>query len=41
MLASTFDETAVVGIALLPLSSDLSPPGSLHPTYLVLSVFRI
>jgi hypothetical protein len=41
MLASTFDETRVGGIALLPLSSDSSPPGSLHPTYLVLSVFRI
>jgi len=25
----------------LPRSSDSSPPGSDHPTYLVLSVFRI
>ena len=41
ILAPTFDETGVAGIALMPLSSDSSPPGSLHPTYLVLSVFRI
>jgi len=41
ILASTFHETGVTSITLLPLSSDSSPPGSVHPTYLLLSVFRI
>ena len=41
ILASTFHETGVTSATLLPLSSDSSPPGSAHPTYLLLSVFRI
>ena len=40
-LASTFHETDITRIAVSPRSSDSSPPGSIHPTYLVLSVFRI
>jgi hypothetical protein len=41
ILALTFHETDVTSVTLLPRSSDSSPPGSVHPTYLLLSVFRI
>lgn len=41
ILACTFDEAGLGSIAVVARSSDSSPPGSHHPTYLVLSVFRI
>ena len=41
ILACTFDQPGSGSIAVVARSSDSSPPGSLHPTYLVLSVFRI
>jgi hypothetical protein len=40
-LACTFDEAGIDSIGAVARSSDSSPPGSHHPTYLVLSVFRI
>ncbi len=41
ILACMFDEAGIGSIGVVARSSDSSPPGSHHPTYLVLSVFRI
>ena len=41
MLTTTFEPPGIRSMAVRARSSDSSPPGSVHPTYLVLSVFRI